>query len=141
MKNLTLVFCLILIGSVATYAQSYTETVWNQIQNSYESASDDGYSMKNYVIGAIDENEDNTWTFYFNSGTDYLLRGFCDEDCNDLDLYLYDSESNEIDSDIEDDDFPLIYFSPEKPGRYKIEISMFSCEVEPGYWGLAMFEQ
>ena len=46
MKNLTLVFCLILIGSVATYAQSYTETVWNQIQNSYESASDDGYSMK-----------------------------------------------------------------------------------------------
>ena len=59
MKNLTLVFCLILIGSVATYAQSYTETVWNQIQNSYESASDDGYSMKNYVIGAIDEDEDN----------------------------------------------------------------------------------
>lgn len=141
MKNLTLVFCLILIGSVATYAQSYTETVWNQIQNSYESASDDGYSMKNYVIGAIDEDEDNTWTFNFNSGTDYLLRGFCDEDCNDLDLYLYDSESNEIDSDIEDDDFPLIYFTPEKSGHYKIEISMFSCKVEPCYWGLAMFEQ
>ena len=55
--------------------------------------------------------------------------------------YLYDNDGDEIDSDIEDDDFPLIYFTPRTTGRYQIEVSMYACEVEPCYWGLAIFEQ
>jgi hypothetical protein len=129
------------LGTAFTNAQSYTEIVWTQIQNAYDSASDDGYTMKNYIMGAINEDEDNTWTFYLYSGVDYLFRGFCDEDCNDLDLYLYDNDGSELDSDIEDDDFPLIYFTPSRTARYKIDVSMYACEVEPCYWGLAIFEQ
>ena len=140
MKKTMLVFFTLIIGTAFANAQSYTEIVWNQIQNSYDSASDDGYSMKNYIIGAIGEDEDNTWTFYLTAGTDYLFRGFCDEDCNDLDIYLYNSDGDEIDSDVEDDDFPLIYFTPYSTGRYQIEVSMYACEVEPCYWGLAIFD-
>lgn len=141
MKKTILVLFTIILGTSVSYAQSYTEVVWNQIQNSFDSASDDGYGMKNYIIGAINEDEDNTWTFYLTGGTDYLFRGFCDEDCNDLDLYLYDNDGDEISSDIEDDDFPLIYFTPSRSGRYQIEVSMYACEIEPCYWGLAIFEQ
>ncbi|NET35422.1 MAG: hypothetical protein F6K19_25925 [Cyanothece sp. SIO1E1] len=141
MKKIPLVLAVMILGTVWAHAQSYTEIVWTQIQNSYESASDDGYSMKNYIIGAIDEDEENTWTFYLQGGTEYLFRGFCDEDCNDLDLYLRDDDGDEIDSDIEDDDFPIIYFTPYTSGRYQIEVSMYACEVEPCYWGLAIFEQ
>jgi len=141
MKKITLVLSAMIIGSTMVHAQSYTEVVWTQIQNAFESASDDGYSMKNYIIGAINEDEDNTWTFYFNRGTDYFIRGFCDEDCNDLDIYLHDMDGDELDSDVEDDDFPLIYFSPYSSGRYHIEVSMYACEVEPCYWGLAIFEK
>ncbi len=141
MKKTLLVLFAMILGTTITYAQSYTEIVWTQIQNSFDSASDDGYGMKNYIIGAINEDEDNTWTFYLESGTDYLFRGFCDEDCNDLDLYLYDADGDELDSDIEDDDFPIIYFTPYRTGRYQIEVSMYACEVEPCYWGLAIFQQ
>ncbi len=141
MKNLLSMIIMGLLCTGSLYAQSYTEIVWTQIQNSFESASENGYSMKNYIIGAIDEDEDNTWTFYLNSSKDYLIRGFCDEDCNDLDLYLRDNSGEELDSDIEDDDFPLMYFSPTTSDRYQIEISMYSCSVEPCYFGLAIFEK
>ncbi|MBO6534634.1 MAG: hypothetical protein JJ966_00340 [Balneolaceae bacterium] len=141
MKNLLATIFLSILFVVPSYAQSYTEIVWTQIQNSFESASSDGYAMKNYIIGAIGEDEDNTWTFYLDSSKEYLIRGFCDEDCNDLDLYLRDNSGEELDSDIEDDDFPLMYFSPTSSNRYQIEISMYSCSVEPCYFGLAIFEK
>lgn len=141
MKNLLATIFFSILCVAPGYAQSYTEIVWTQIQNSFESASSDGYAMKNYIIGAIGEDEDNTWTFYLDSSKEYLIRGFCDEDCNDLDLYLRDNSGEELDSDIEDDDFPLMYFSPTSSDRFQIEISMYSCSVEPCYFGLAIFEK
>lgn len=140
MKKISLIILALCFSGIAN-AQSYTETVWVQIQSAYETNANNGYSMKYYVLGAMNMEEDNTWTFYFDSSYDYLLEGFCDEDCNDLDLYLYDMDGNEIDSDIEEDDFPIIYFSPSVSGQYQVEISMYACDVEPCYWGLAMFEQ
>lgn len=122
-------------------AQSYTEIVWDQIQRAYSDAADDGYTMKNYIIGATEEDEENTWTFYLNSAYDYRFEGFCDEDCDDLDLYLYDIDGEMIESDTEDDDFPIIYFSPASSGSFQVEISMYSCAVDPCYWGLAIFQQ
>jgi hypothetical protein len=141
MKKLLLILGGLLITSTFAHAQSYTDVIWSQIQDAWDDASSDGYSMKNYIIGAIDEDEDNTWTFYLNSSYEYSFEGFCDEDCDDLDLYLYDEDGELLDSDTLEDDFPIIQFSPQRTGRYKIEISMFSCSVEPCYWGLAIFQQ
>lgn len=123
------------------YAQSYTEIVWTQMQSSYESMSEEDYVVKNYIIGNILEDDDTSWTFYLSSSKRYSFKGFCDTDCNDLDLYIYDSNNNEVSSDTEDDDFPIVYFSPSKSGRYKVEISMYSCAVEPCSYGLAIFEK
>ena len=141
MKKNLLLLLFLMISSSSIFAQSYTETVWRQIQNAYEENIDDGYSVSNYIIGKISDDDDNTWTFYLSSSKDSLIEGFCDEDCDDLDLYLNDSDGDEIDKDIEEDDFPLMYFSPNKTGQYSIKISMYSCEVEPCYFGLAIFEK
>ena len=138
MKKSTFMLLAMILGSTSKNAKSYTEIVWTQIQNAYESAAESGYTMKNYIIGATNEDEENTWSFYLQAGTEYFIRGFCDEDCNDLDLYLKDSNGDGIDSDIDDDDFPLIYFSPSRSGQYNIEVSMYACAIEPCYWGLAL---
>lgn len=122
-------------------AQAYTDIVWDQVQNAYEDAANNGYEMKNYIIGAINENEENTWTFYLNSDYEYLFEGFCDADCNDLDLYLYNEAGNQLEKDELEDDFPIISFTPTVSGRYKIEIAMYSCSAEPCYWGLAIFQK
>lgn len=141
MKKYVLSIALLLLSVSYVNAQSYTDIVWDQIQEAYDDASDDGYTVKNYIVGAIDEDEDNSWTFYLDSSLEYRFEAFCDEDCDDLDLYLYDDDGDELDSDELEDDYPIIYFSPRYSGRYEIEISMYSCSVEPCYWGLAIFEK
>lgn len=141
MKKYLLGLLFLLVSSSSITAQSYTESVWNQIQSAYDDRSDDGYSVSNYIIGTIKEDDDNTWTFYFSSSKEFYIQGFCDTDCNDLDLYLTDSDGDEIDKDILDDDFPIISFDPNVSGRYSVKVSMYACEVEPCYFGLAIFEK
>tara|TARA_R110000868_G_scaffold410693_5_gene699867 strand:- start:48206 stop:48631 length:426 start_codon:yes stop_codon:yes gene_type:complete len=140
MKKHLLILFFLAVSSSSIIAQSYTEIVWEQIQNAYEENADEGYSVKNYIIGTISEDDDNIWTFYFSSSKEYLIEGFCDEDCDDLDLYLLDSDGDQLDSDTEEDDYPIIYFEPDASSTYSIKVSMYSCEVEPCYFGLAIFE-
>ncbi len=141
MKLQILALSFLIVNSVSVNAQSYTEVIWNQIQDSYEENQEMGYIVTNYIIGTIKNSDDNTWSFYLDSSKDYLFEAFCDEDCEDLDLYLYDDEDNELDKDIEEDDFPLFFFEPSTSGRYKVKVSMYSCAVEPCYFGLAIFEK
>lgn len=141
MKKFLLIFCLIGFAATIAPAQSYTDVVWRQIQDAYDNASDDGYSVKNYILGAIDEGEDNTWTFYLSSSWDYKIQAFCDNDCDDIDLYLKDSDGDVIDEDTLEDDYPVVFFSPYKSGTYQIDITMYSCAVEPCYFGLAIFNK
>ncbi|RNC79509.1 MAG: hypothetical protein ED557_15670 [Balneola sp.] len=140
-KRISLGIAMLTILCIPTQAQSYTDVVWTQIQNAYDNISDRGYSVKNYIIGTINEGSDNDWTFYLDSSKEYVFQGFCDEDCEDLDLYLYDSEGNEMDSDIEEDDYPVVYLDSERSGRYKVSVTMYSCSVEPCYFGLAVFQK
>lgn len=140
MKKFLLIASLLLLSG-ASLAQSYAETVWVQLQSSWENYFDEGYSLKSYIIGSIEENNDNTWTFYFNDYTDYTIVGFCDEDCNDLDLYIEDEFGDEITKDVLDDDFPVLNFSPDYSGRYSVKVSMYSCTTEPCYWGIGIFEE
>ncbi len=141
MKKMCLGAFLIALSTIPAQAQSYTEVVWTQIQDSYKENAEMGYVVKNYIIGMIQESDDNTWSFYLDSSKEYLMEGFCDEDCEDLDLYLYDNEGTELDKDIEEDDFPLFFFEPEESGYYKVKVTMYSCSVEPCYFGLAIFEK
>ena len=104
MKKLILTLLITMFYGADIYAKSYTEIVWKQIQNAYDENVDEGYTVKNYIIGTISEEDDDTWTFYLPSNNEYLIEAFCDEDCDDLDLYLNDSEGNQIDSDTAEDD-------------------------------------
>ncbi len=140
-NKICLACCLIALSTISARAQSYTEVVWSQIQDSYEENAEMGYTVKNYIIGMIQESDDNTWSFYLDSSKEYLFEGFCDEDCEDLDMYLYNDEGTEIDKDIEEDDYPLFFFEPNESGRYKVKVTMYSCSVEPCYFGLAIFEK
>ena len=120
-------------------AQSYADTVWNQLQDWYDDYSDDGYSVKNYVVGTLDEDEQDSWTFYFEGGFDYKLVGVCDENCDDIDMAIYDDKGRLIDEDTLSDDYPIVSLVGARSGRYRIELDMYSCSVEPCYFGFAIF--
>lgn len=55
----------------------------------------------------------------------------CDADCTDLDFRLYDAQDVLIDRDTEGDDTPVVSVQPARRARYRLEVKMFTCNVEP----------
>jgi hypothetical protein len=60
----------------------------------------------------------------------------CDTDCSDLDLVLYDRDSEPVAEDILPDDVPIIEVTVARGGTYLLDVSMITCEAEPCYWGV-----
>ena len=56
----------------------------------------------------------------------------CDGDCTDLDLALRDASGNILDEDTEESDVPLASVLLDSGGTLQLEVSMWSCSVEPG---------
>lgn len=125
--------------SSGAHAQSYADTVWDQLQDWYEDYSDDGYSVESYVIGKLDEDESDSWTFWLDGGNDYTIIGVCDEDCGDIDLTILDDDDDVVDEDVLEDNYPIVSVSPRGDGAYTINVDMYECDVEPCYFGIAIF--
>jgi hypothetical protein len=71
------------------------------------------------------------------SGYDYTFAGACDDDCDDLDLQLYDEYWNLIDEDMLADDVPIVTVSPSWTGVFHVKVIMASCYIEPCRYAVA----
>lgn len=121
-------------------AQSYADVVWTQLKAAYQVADNNGYSVRNYIIGKLNQDDTDTWTLTFYPGSDYMIVGACDGDCVDIDLVLYENELGlEVDSDTSRDDTPIVRVTPDVQEDFSIEVGMYECTAEPCYFGLAIF--
>ncbi|MEB3274267.1 MAG: protein kinase domain-containing protein [Prochlorothrix sp.] len=80
-----------------------------------------------------------TLTVYLEEGQQYSIVGACDEDCSDLDLVLYDDNNNEIDTDTEPDDFPIVEVSPAWSATFSVEVHMYNCSTPNCVYGIGVF--
>lgn len=71
------------------------------------------------------------------SGYDYTFAGVCDDDCDDLDLQLFDENGNLIDEDLLADDVPVVSVSPSWTGVFHVKVIMASCYIEPCRYAVA----
>ena len=90
--------------------------------------------------GSLKADADDDHWITLDGGEEYALLGVCDEDCEDIDLYLYDEKGNEIDSDAASDDFPIVLVYPSSRTRYRVQVNMYSCEVEPCYYAVGLYQ-
>jgi len=101
----------------------------------------ENYTVSRYTISSTDNSDMQVWALNFEKDKDYLIRGFCDENCKDLDLSLQDNFGSTVKYDYENDDYPFFTLIPEQSGLYQIEIYMQDCSTESCYWALAIFEK
>ena len=140
--NRVMPYILILVSALLSstaYAQSYADTVWTKLQEWYEDYSGDGYSVENYVVGKLDEGETDSWSFWLGGGNNYTIIGVCDEDCGDIDLAIYDDGDALVDEDVLEDDYPIVSVSPTSDELFTVDVDMYECDVEPCYFGIAIF--
>jgi len=60
-------------------------------------------------------------------GAVYSIVGMCDNGCTDLNTVLTDASGNEVDSDVEADDFPLLV--TDKSGTFTLTVTMVGCKT------------
>jgi hypothetical protein len=141
MKKLVLLSLVALFPfmSSSLQAQGYADDVWAQLQDWYDDYSDRGYSVENYIVGKLDEDDSDSWTFWLDGRSDYTIIGVCDDDCGDIDLTILDDDNDVVAEDLLEDDYPIVNVSPRKDGAYTIDVDMYECDVEPCYFGIAIF--
>jgi|TARA_B110000483_G_scaffold217811_1_gene270566 hypothetical protein len=141
MKKLVLLSLVALFPfmSSSLQAQGYADDVWAQLQDWYDDYSDRGYSVENYIVGKLDEDDSDSWTFWLDGRSDYTIIGVCDDDCGDIDLTILDDDNDVVAEDLLEDDYPIVNVSPRRDGAYTIDVDMYECDVEPCYFGIAIF--
>jgi DNA-directed RNA polymerase subunit RPC12/RpoP len=81
--------------------------------------------------GSLAQGESQEMTFDFPGQLDFSIRGSCDDDCTDLDLYLV-SNGTVISKDEDEDDYPVVTGATrDGPGRAQIRVTMARCDVSP----------
>jgi hypothetical protein len=120
-------------------AQSYARTVWEQLDRAYTTASGNGYTTRNYILGRLDQGDTDTWSLTLYSGNDYKVVGACDGDCRDVDLFVEDDDGRTVGSDESRDDTPIVNVHINNTGTYKFKVKMYDCKENPCYYGISIF--
>jgi hypothetical protein len=127
--------------------QDWRELVVRQLDHAGEMVRADGHTdanvlPRNQVIGVLEDGATSYVEIRLQQGVEYFFAGACDQDCNDLDLRLYLSEDfEEVASDVETDDVPLLSFKAPSDGAYLLGVDMADCDEEICYYGFRVFQK
>jgi len=139
LSSLALPAVLAALSARPALAQSHATLVWNQLDAMYKQVNGEGFSSRNYIIGRLKDDENETWTVTLYAGNTYRITGVCDGDCKDIDLALLDGNRNELTSDMLADDVPILTYTPKTTGSYSIKVMMPTCNQDPCYFGIGIF--
>lgn len=132
----------LLIGSAAFAQDQWEEQVQAQLVNYSESLSEQGYTLTDVTTEyELNDGDSDDFWIELSGGVEYGILGVCDNDCSDVDLEIFDSESNSMDSDYEVDDYPVLTLIPKKTRRFRIHVYMADCNIEPCSWGVGVYER
>lgn len=86
------------------------------------------------TVDDLEEGGRSEYEYTLTRGATYRFFGVCDEDCDDLDLVVYDAQGNRVASDFGSDDRPVVNFTvPRRASAadYTVAVRMASCEYNP----------
>ena len=87
--------------------------------------------------GELKQGAETSFTVTLKGGVQALV-GMCDGDCSNIDMYVSKGGA-EVDSDVEDDDFPIVVVN--EPGAYTVRIVMKTCANSPCAIGVKGYQQ
>jgi hypothetical protein len=138
---LPLIACVLLALPAKVEAQSRWRTQVNgQIENQAKSLSERGFHRTHDVYDGSLKNEESEYlTLALHAGRSYAILAVCDNDCTDLDLRIFGDDNREIDSDVEDDDYPVVVLSPATDGKFRLKVIMAKCSTSPCFYGVGVY--
>lgn len=106
--------------------------------------SADDYQIEHTYIGSL--NTPNRWgeqTLKVNirRGVEYVLVGACDENCEDVDLTIYNPQGEIVTTDTAMGDAPLLVGASAQSGTFYIEVYMPTCSAEACRYGVSILSR
>lgn len=133
---------LLAVMSTSVEAQEWEEQVRTQLDAATELLTGQGYILaQEYHISTLEQSAKERITVTLSAGVEYQILGVCDNDCNDLDLTLYDRRGKAITTDVEVDDTPVLLHTPSQTGNFEIEVIMVGCDVSPCFYGVGIWSK
>lgn len=138
---LTAALAVALLAPITAGAQdAWVRQVRAQLSRAGQAFEQNGYQLTHRIYtGSLNDDGAEVVELELDVGMEYQIMGACDEDCSDLDLVLYDGRGNVIDSDLLDDDYPVVSVDVVRSGRFSVRVSMASCSAEPCRYGIGVF--
>lgn len=118
------------------------EAVEDQLANLQDNAESEGFEQILATKYAwLNDDETDHYGLKLVAGRTYRIVGACDQDCSDMDLFLYGDETIEslLESDDLEDNIPILNFTPTETKNYRIKIGMYACSTEPCQVGVDVF--
>lgn len=125
---------------VAVFAQTNWKAEVNGQLNSprlAERLAGLGYSRSHEAVyNMVTPGERRSIRFNMYAGRTYEVIGACDNDCSDLDLFVYDENGVLVTSDVENDDHPIVIFTVQRTAKYRVDVVMTRCATFSCGWGV-----
>lgn len=129
-----------LVAPAPARAQSrWREQVNAQIEQASKILRERGFEKTDTYDGSLNNDASESLTLSLRAGRQYAVLAVCDNDCTDIDLRIYGENDKEVDSDILDDDKPVVNVSPGNDGKYRLKIIMAKCSTSPCFYGVGLF--
>jgi hypothetical protein len=124
----------------AAPAAAQPSVVTTQLDSAVTLMSNQGFAKQDdFVTGNLQQGEDSEFELQLEGGRTYIIVGVCDGDCTDLDMSLTTASGQDVDSDFEDDDVPMVTVEVPSGGTYNLMVRMAACSVAPCGFGVGVF--
>lgn len=138
--TVALILGAVLAAPVAGQQSRWEAQVGDQMSRAGKVIVEKGFTtVQSIRSGSLREGESGVVTLTLIAGKTYALIGVCDNDCVDLDLHLYDASDNEVDSDTQTHDAPIVHVTPRETGSYRLKLVMTACKTSPCYYGMGVY--
>ncbi|MFQ5551642.1 MAG: hypothetical protein ACE5FJ_10445 [Gemmatimonadales bacterium] len=132
---------LLILLPLQVEAQSFERQVRNYLADAGGRLLSGYRSLDEVYTGALDDDDEEDIWITLAGGGDFAIVGVCDEDCGDVDLFLYDEDGDQIDSDASIDDEPVVEVTTNRSGDYRVRVRMYSCSVEPCFYAVGVYQR
>jgi hypothetical protein len=127
-------------GPAAAFDDQWAQQVKRYMDAAAKPFFDRGYRYGGYSYsGSLNNATKERLTVRLGAGLTSQIMGGCDKDCSDLDLVLYDPAGNQVDSDVQADDYPIVSARPSSDGVYTLEVRMVKCSAEPCRYAIQQY--
>lgn len=125
---------------LATPAHAQPTVVTTQFEGVASGLAERGFvPVAEVVRGTLAEGADTDFELEL-EGNDYVVVGFCDGGCSDLDLVLTDQGGSEVAADRALDDYPVLTLES-KSGTFVLSVQMATCSTSECHYGVQLFRK